>query len=121
MTANEFRQLALAVPGAVEASHMDHPDFRLGGKIFATLGVPDAEWGMLNLTPDQQRAFLAEAPGVFKPCSGAWGERGYTHVHLPMLTQELAQAALAVAKEKVGASRPKAKRPGSQRSGRKPR
>ena len=101
MNANEFRRLALAVPGAIEASHMNHPDFRLDGKIFATLGVPDEEWGMVNLTPDEQRVFMAEAPGVFKPCSGVWGERGATHVHLPKVTKKLVQAALAVAKEKV--------------------
>lgn len=116
MTANEFRQLALAIPGAVESSHMDHPDFRLRGKIFATLGVPDGEWGTVNLTPDEQRALMAEAPGVFKPCNGAWGERGYTHVFLPKLTRKLAQAALAVAKDKVGAPRSKAKRPSDKRT-----
>jgi hypothetical protein len=109
MTANEFRRLALAIPGAIESSHMDHPDFRLDGKIFATLGVPDEEWGMVNLTLEEQRAFMAEVPGVFKPCSGVWGERGATHVHLPTVTPKLAKAALAVAKDKVSKPRRKAK------------
>lgn len=105
MTPEEFRRLALAVPGAVESAHMDHPDFRLGGKIFATLGVPDGEWGMVKLTPEQQRAFMAESAGVFKPCSGAWGERGATHVHLPKVATRLVQAALAAAKDNLGRPR----------------
>ncbi len=101
MTQDEFRKLALGFLGAVESAHMDHPDFRLGGKIFATLGFPDHEWGMVNLTPDQQREFIAKAPSVFKPCSGAWGQRGATHVHLPTVTRKLLRAALAAAKDKV--------------------
>ena len=61
---------------------MNHPDFRLGGKIFATLGVPDENWGMVKLTPEQQRTFMEGAPEVFQPCSGAWGRQGATNVHL---------------------------------------
>lgn len=93
----------------------------MSGKIFATLGVPDLEWGTVNLTPEEQRAFMAEASGVFKPCNGAWGERGYTHVHLPKLIRKLAHTALAVAKEKVSAPRSEAKRQGNEPPGRKPR
>ena len=65
--------MALEIPTAVEQSHMNHPDFRVAGKIFASLGVPDENWGMVKLTPEQQRTFIEKAPEVFKPSSGAWG------------------------------------------------
>jgi hypothetical protein len=81
VTADEFRSLALSLPEAAEASHMDHPDFRVRGKIFATLG-PDESWGMVKLTPDQQATFLRTEPGAFQPASGAWGRRGATIVRL---------------------------------------
>jgi len=74
MNAEEFRAAALKVPGAVEAAHMNHPDFRVNGKIFASLGYPDEGWGMVKLTPAQQRAFMKEAPEIFSPCAGAWGK-----------------------------------------------
>ena len=76
---------------------MDHPDFRLGGKIFASLGYPDDEHGMVKLTPEQQRAFLKKAPKVFAPCAGMWGKRGATNVHLASARVELIRAALAAA------------------------
>lgn len=81
MTANEFRKLALGLPEAVEASHMGHPDFRVRGKIFATLG-PDEDWGMAKLTPAQQAEFMAAALVAFRPASGAWGDRGCTIIDL---------------------------------------
>ena len=67
MTAAEFRKLALALPDAQESAHMNHPDFRIGGRIFATLGYPDAAWGMVKLYPDQQEAFIKAAPKTFAP------------------------------------------------------
>jgi YjbR protein len=82
MTIDEFRKMALEIPTAVERSHMHHPDFRVGGKIFALLGVPDKNWGMVKLTPEQQRTLIRKAPKVFKPCSGTWGRLGYTNVYL---------------------------------------
>ncbi len=63
--------MALEIPGAIERSHMHHPDFRVAGRIFAALGVPDRNWGMVRLTPEQQRAFIEKDPEIFKPCSGA--------------------------------------------------
>jgi hypothetical protein len=81
VTADEFRNLALSFPEASENAHMGHPDFRVRGKIFATLG-PDEDWGMVKLTADQQATFVRTAPGVFKPASGAWGRRGCTIVRL---------------------------------------
>ena len=82
MTADKFRRMALEYPDAVESEHMNHPDFRINGKIFATLGVPDDGCAMVKLTPEQQEAFIQESPLVFFPCSGAWGRGGATHVHL---------------------------------------
>lgn len=81
MTAEEFRNLALELPGAVEGLHMDHPDFRIGGKIFATLG-PDEEWGMIKLTPEQQAEFVEAEPEAFEPIKGGWGLKGATKVNL---------------------------------------
>jgi hypothetical protein len=81
MTAEEFRTLALSLPEASEEAHMGHPDFRVRGKIFATLG-PDEAWGMVKLTPEQQALFVRTEPGVYKPASGAWGRRGSTIITL---------------------------------------
>jgi hypothetical protein len=81
MTADEFRSLALALPEASEQAHMGHPDFRVGGKIFATIG-PDETWGMVKLTPEQQRLFVRTEPDAFQPFNGAWGKRGGTRVIL---------------------------------------
>jgi hypothetical protein len=81
MTAAEFRSLALSCSEASEQEHMGHPDFRVGGKIFATLG-PDETWGMVKLTPEQQASFMRLEPKVYKPASGAWGRKGSTIVTL---------------------------------------
>ncbi len=101
MTADEFRVMALKFPGAIEASHMNHPDFRIEGKIFATLGVPDEDWGMVKLTPDQQREFIKRALGAFKPCSGVWGERGATNVCLAEVSKTILASALSTAFQNV--------------------
>ena len=102
MTSDEFRKVALKIPAAVERSHMNHPDFRIAGKIFASLGVPDENWGMVKLTPEQQRAFIEKAPEVFKPCSGAWGRAGATNVYLASAKASLVRAALDTAAKNVG-------------------
>ena len=101
MTADEFRRLALEKPGAVESAHMHHPDFRIGGKIFATLGYPDDEHGMVKLSPEQQRKFLQKAPGVFSLCAGAWGKQGSTKVYLPAAKAGLIRTALDAASKNV--------------------
>jgi hypothetical protein len=103
MTADTFRKMALRSPGAIEAEHMNHPDFRVEGKIFATLGSPDNTWGMIKLTPEQQRSFLKKAAAMFKPCSGVWGERGATNVHLASAKKTMLQAALDAAWNNVAA------------------
>lgn len=82
MDAHGFRRLALSLPEAVEAGHMGHPDFRVGGRIFATLGYPDGAWAMVKLLPDQQEALVAADPLAFAPVKGAWGRGGATLVRL---------------------------------------
>ncbi len=101
MTSDTFRKMALEIPGANESSHMSHPDFRIDGKIFATLGYPDENWGMVKLTPEQQRSFVRRAPGVFNPCGGAWGQRGATNVHLASAKESVLRAAFDAARTNI--------------------
>ncbi len=96
MTAEEFRSLALSLPAAAEDAHMGHPDFRVRGKIFATLG-PDEDWAMVKLTPDQQAALVRAEPEVFEPFGGAWGGRGYTKVCLAAAHEATVRPALIAA------------------------
>jgi hypothetical protein len=98
---DEFRALALDIPSAVERSHMNHPDFRLDGKIFASLGFPNDEWGMVKLTSEQQTKFLKRAPKMFKPVSGAWGRQGCTSVHLESASAAVVRLALAIAADNI--------------------
>jgi hypothetical protein len=81
MTANEFRRLALGLPEASEGVHMGHADFRVGGKVFASLG-PHEDWGMVKLKADEQAELVEAQPDVYQPASGAWGRRGSTIVRL---------------------------------------
>ena len=97
MTADEFRKLALNFPGAVESSHMNHPDFRVRGKIFATLGYPDAAWAMVKLNPEQQQEFVRAEPKVFMPVKGGWGRKGATSVRLKVAKKPTLRTALAAA------------------------
>jgi hypothetical protein len=82
MTAAQFRVFALSLPDCIEASHHDHPDFRVRGKIFATLGYPTRAWGMVAVTPWEQARMCRGQPDVFMPAPGAWGRAGSTLVHL---------------------------------------
>lgn len=97
MTVAEFRRIALSFPEAIESAHMNHPDFRVGGKIFATLGAPDKGWGMVKLWPDEQAAFMEAEPKVFVPAAGAWGRRGATYVKLATAKTPTIRRALAAA------------------------
>jgi hypothetical protein len=81
MTANRFRKLALALPETVEQSHMGHPDFRVGGKIFASLG-PDEDWGMVRLTPEEQASYVRTDADAFTPFKGAWGQTRLYESHV---------------------------------------
>ena len=97
MTADQFRRLALSLPGVSERAHSGHPDFRVGGKIFATLGYPDAARGMLKLTSEQQLRFVHAEPSVFVPVKGAWGRQGCTNVCLKPATKAKLSAAMVAA------------------------
>ncbi|HTU12356.1 MAG TPA: MmcQ/YjbR family DNA-binding protein [Allosphingosinicella sp.] len=90
ISADDFRHTALAFPGAEEKSHMGHPDFRVGGKIFATLGSPDDGWAMVQLLPEQQELAMAAEPDSFRPAAGAWGRGGSTLVRLDCVSEEWA-------------------------------
>jgi hypothetical protein len=114
MTSDEFRKMALTIPAAVERSHMNHPDFRIAGKIFASLGVPDENWGMVKLTPEQQRTFIEKAPELFRPSSGAWGRQGCTNVYLAAGEATIVRAALDAAANTVATGK-KRKAPNVQR------
>jgi hypothetical protein len=97
MTAAEFRRLALSFPETAESSHMEHPDFRVGGKVFATLGYPSAGWGMVKLMPDQQQDFVRAEPEEFVAVKGGWGRRGATNVRLKAVKKAALRKALEAA------------------------
>lgn len=83
MTIAQFRRLALSMPEAEEGAHMTHPDFRVKGKIFATLFPRDKKtWGMIKLKPEQQCVFVKAHPDVFQPVAGGWGKLGATQIRL---------------------------------------
>ena len=89
--------MALTLDGAVEMKHMGHPDFRVGGKIFATVGYPNTGFGMVQLTPEQQELFVRTEPKTFRPVPGGWGRKGSTHVLLRTAKKTAVREALAVA------------------------
>jgi hypothetical protein len=97
MTAAEFRRIALKMPEAEESAHMSHPDFRVGGKIFATLGYPDEEHGMMVLPPEEQARLVHTYPKVFSPAKGAWGKRGSTTVRLDAIDKTTLNRAMDIA------------------------
>jgi hypothetical protein len=97
MTAEQFRRIALSLPEAEERAHMRHPDFRVGGKIFATLAYPNDDWGMIKLTPPLQKRFVAADPRGFSPVKGTWGERGCTSVCLKAARVAPVRAAMEAA------------------------
>lgn len=96
MTSKEFRKYALALPEAVEASHMGHPDFRVRQKIFATLG-PQEDWGMVKLPPAEQAALVEREPDVYAPATGAWGRSGCTIIQLADADRQTVKEALTAA------------------------
>jgi hypothetical protein len=97
MTVHQFRRMALSLPEVEEVGHMNHPDFRVRGKIFATLGYPDQGWGMVKLTPEQQRVFVQANPDVFALARGAWGIRGSTLVQLRAADADTVREAMKAA------------------------
>jgi hypothetical protein len=97
MTAADFKRIALSFEGAEEGSHMGAVDFRVGGRIFATLASVKGGFGNLMLTPEVQADFVADAPGVFLPVAGGWGRMGATHVRLAKASREVLEGALRTA------------------------
>ena len=97
LTVQDFRQIALSFPEAVEQSHMNHPDFRVRKKIFATLGYPDNTCGMVKLTPEQQHDFIKSSPNVFSLSKGAWGVGGSTLVSLKAAKKTVLRKAMEAA------------------------
>jgi len=97
MTPADFRRVALSLDGAEESSHMGAPDFRVGGRIFATLASQSQGYGNLMLTPEQQAAFVEDLPEVFLPIAGGWGRMGMTHIRLAAANQDVLLGALRTA------------------------
>jgi hypothetical protein len=119
-TPKDFRRLALALPQTDERRHMNHPDFRVGGKIFATLGYPSNQRGMVRLTPLEQQDFVEAWPEAFSPVNGAWGRRGCTSVLLAKVSKRaLKQALLAAWRNYAPAALalPRGKQRASRRAG----
>ena len=104
MNADDFRRIALALDGAVEGSHMGHPDFRAGGRIFASIH-PDPRVGMVKLSLEQQERFVMDHPRGFAPEAGAWGRQGYTRVQLRAVDEDTAGEALTLAWQQARASK----------------
>jgi YjbR len=97
MTVADFRRIALSFEGAEESSHMSSPDFRVGGRIFATLASQKQGYGNLQLTLEQQAEFVNEAPEIFVPIAGGWGRMGMTHIVLAKANEDVLRGALEAA------------------------
>ena len=126
MTAADFRRIALLLEGVEEYSHAGFPAFRVGGRKFASLASQREGYGNLMLTPEQQAAFLAEAPEIFLPIPGGWGKMGHTHIRLAAASEDVLTGALRAAwtlrtrsnaKTRRNATRPPARAKTSGRSG----
>lgn len=94
MTPAEFRKMALSLADSEEVGHMGHPDFRVGGKIFATMGYPSPEMAMVKLTPEQQHAYTHAQPETFVPVKGGWGAKGCTNINLRTANKTAVKSAL---------------------------
>ena len=97
MTPGDFRKLALSLPETAERAHMNHPDFRVAGKIFATLAYPDKTRGMVKLSPEDQHYFSKDHPDTFVPVKGAWGKKGATSVVLKVAKKGVLAKAIRAA------------------------
>ena len=99
MTAKDFKRIALSLEGAEEGSHMGAVDFRVGGRIFATLASVKEGYGNLMLTPEIQAEFLRERPDLFLPVHGGWGRNGATHIRLAVADEDSLRGALHSARK----------------------
>jgi hypothetical protein len=107
MSVQRFRLIALSLPDAVEGAHQGKADFRVRNRIFATLGYPDKEWGMVKLTPEQQSVVVEAEPEIFRPVPGAWGKGGATNVRLAKADATTLKSALKMAWQNIEAKSPK--------------
>jgi len=105
LTSKDFRRIALGMTDAIEGAHMGHPDFRTGGRIFATIH-PDDACGMVKLTPEQQQKFVRDYPATFAPENGAWGRQGCTRVQLPEVDEDALGEAMTLAWQNAATQRP---------------
>ena len=105
MTPAAFRKIALSLEGATEGAHGGHPDFRAGGRVFATLGYPGVAWGMVKLAPEQQQMLVSAEPNMFVPVKGTWGLRGATSVRLAVANARTMRSALTMAWQNVTTSK----------------
>ena len=122
MNANDFRRIALSLEGAEEGSHMGKTDFRVHGKIFATLASADQGYGNLMLTPEQQEMFVKELPEMFVPIAGGWGRMGMTHIRLAAASQDVLEGALRAAwKLRLEKNEGKGKRTKTKKTSRTPK
>src|ERR1700755_1792900 len=115
MSPSRFRRVALSLPGAIEGAHQGHADFRVAKRIFATLGYPDDEWGMVKLTPEQQSVLVEAEPDIFRPVPGGWGKRGSTNVLLAKAGATTLKSALTMAWRNIAErspAKPRAKKKG---------
>jgi hypothetical protein len=123
---DRFRRLACALPDTVESAHMGNPDFRVGGRIFATLSGQARGRGVLKLTVQQQAEFVAEIPEVFEPVEGGWGRNGMTYIVLDEAGEEMMRDALATAhrnvagKKAAGTKESAVKKPAATKSAKRP-
>jgi hypothetical protein len=97
MSPADFKRIALSLEGAEEGSHMGAVDFRVGGRIFATLASQAQGYGNLALTPEEQAVFCQELPDVFVPIAGGWGRMGMTHIVLARANEDVLRGALQTA------------------------
>ena len=121
MTAEEFRRIALSFPDSEESSHHGHADFRVHGKVFATLGYPDAGWAMVKLTPAQQARFVDGHSDCIQCVKGAWGRRGATNLNLFASTAPLARRCLVLAHRNAQLARPPVRKSTEPSQARSPR
>jgi hypothetical protein len=119
MSAGRFRRAALALPDAVEGAHQGKADFRVGKRIFATLGYPDDAWGTLKLTSEQQTMLVDAEPEMFRPVPGGWGKQGYTNVRLAKADAKTLKSALGMAHQNL-APKSARKKSAKKKSSRKP-
>lgn len=117
LTVKDFRRIALSLEGAEEGSHMGAVDFRVGGRIFATLAAAKKGYGNLLLTPEVQQMFVAELPEVFIPVPGGWGRNGATHVVLAKASEDVVAGALRTAYKLRLEANSKVKKPMGARKG----